>query len=82
MGRAAVDSSCVSTVHRPSVPTETSRQRKAGVQRGLCWSRKGPRGPELDNAHPLVTSCPNRALRADGRCLLSCPRWAFLRTEV
>lgn len=37
---AAVDSSCVSTVHRPSVPTETSRQRKAGVQRGLAGAER------------------------------------------
>lgn len=35
-----IESSCASTVHRPSVPTETSGQRKAGVQRGLAGGKR------------------------------------------
>ena len=37
---AGVDSSRESTVHRPSIPMETSGQRKAGVQRGLAGGER------------------------------------------
>uniref|UniRef100_A0A8C2RMI0 Carbonic anhydrase n=1 Tax=Capra hircus TaxID=9925 RepID=A0A8C2RMI0_CAPHI len=56
------------------------QDRERLVSRGALLEQKGPRGPELDNTHPLVTSCPNKS--PENRWALSsplsCPRWAFL----
>lgn len=56
------------------------QDRERLVSRGALLEEKGSQGPELDNAHPLVTSCPNKSPESRWVLLspLSCPRRAFL----
>lgn len=44
------------------------QDRERPVSRGALPEEKGLRGPEPDNAHPLVTSCPNKSPES---------RWCF-----